>query len=120
MSFADPQTITIDASPVTLNRTGSSLDAGTFSKDDGTVKLSVGHTYNKRNRRTIRVDHSKIAADPYATDRNVPLSMSAYLVVDTPKIGYTIAEAKSIVDALVAYLSASTGAAVSQLLGGES
>jgi hypothetical protein len=45
--------------------------------------------------------------------------MSAYLVVNTPKVGYTVAEAKAVVDALVAYLAASSGARVTQLLGGE-
>jgi len=45
--------------------------------------------------------------------------MSAYLVVDVPITGYTIAEQKQIVDALIAYLSASSGAATTKLLGGE-
>jgi hypothetical protein len=45
--------------------------------------------------------------------------MSVYLTVDTPVNGYTVAEAKYVVDALVAYLTASTGARVTQLLGGE-
>jgi len=45
--------------------------------------------------------------------------MSSYLVVDTPVNGYTVAEAKAVVDALVAYLTASSGAKVAQLLGGE-
>jgi len=45
--------------------------------------------------------------------------MSCTLVVDVPVNGYTVTEAKAVVDALVAYLSASTGAKVTQLLGGE-
>jgi hypothetical protein len=45
--------------------------------------------------------------------------MSVYLVVDTPKTGYTVAEQKQIVDALTAYLTASSGARATQLLGGE-
>jgi hypothetical protein len=46
--------------------------------------------------------------------------MTAYVVVDVPDIGYTVAEAKQIVDALTGYLTASSGARVTQLLGGES
>jgi hypothetical protein len=46
--------------------------------------------------------------------------MSAYMVVDVPVTGYTVAEAKQIVDGLVAYLTISTGANVTKLLGGES
>jgi hypothetical protein len=46
--------------------------------------------------------------------------MSTYLVVDLPAAGgYTVAEAKLIVDGLTAYLTASSGAKVTQLLGGE-
>jgi hypothetical protein len=45
--------------------------------------------------------------------------MSFYVVADTPVTGYTVAEQKQVVDALVAYLTASSGAKVTQLLGGE-
>jgi hypothetical protein len=45
--------------------------------------------------------------------------MSVYMVVDTPLNGVTAAEAKAVVDAFVAYMAASSGARVTQLLGGE-
>jgi hypothetical protein len=45
--------------------------------------------------------------------------MSTYIVCDVPKTGYTVAEAKDVVDALVAYLAASSGASITKLLGGE-
>jgi hypothetical protein len=45
--------------------------------------------------------------------------MSVYMVVDHPVNGFTVVEQKYLVDALTAYLSASTGAKVTQLLGGE-
>lgn len=120
MAFADPQSVTINAVAQSLLRTGFGVSSGTFSKDDGTVKLLVSHQYGTRNRRTIRLDHQKYAADPLVSSTNVLRSMSAYLVVDTPLQGYTITEQKQIVDALTAYLTASTGARVTQLLGGES
>jgi hypothetical protein len=46
--------------------------------------------------------------------------MACYVVVDVPKVGYTITEQKQLVDALAAYLTASSGAAITRLLGGES
>lgn len=118
MAFADPQSLTINAVAQTLPRTSSGSNTGTFQTNDGTVRLSVSHNYGKRNRRTIRVDFSKIAADPL-TSENVEFSMSTYVVVDTPVRGFTVTEAKQIVDALTAYLTASSGARVTQLLGGE-
>lgn len=119
MSFADPQTITINAVAQTLPRVSSSANAGAFSTADGSYKESVSHTYGNRTRRVLRLDATKTAADPLNPTQNKPYSMSAYLVVDVPTFGYTVAEQKQVVDGLVAYLAASTGARVTQLLGGE-
>lgn len=119
MAFSDPQTVTINAVAQTLPRVSSGVNVGAFQKDDSTVKLAVSNTYAKRTRRSIRLDHKKIAADPLQPSTNTQFSMSCYLVVDAPVTGYTLAEQKQIVDALTAYLTASSGARVTQLLGGE-
>lgn len=117
--YSDPQSVTINAVANSLPRVGSGSNSGTFRKDDGTVKLTVSHAENKRARRMVRLDHNKLAADPYITGDNVPVSMGTYLVVDVPLLGYTVAEQKQVVDGLTAFLTASSGAAVSKLLGGE-
>lgn len=120
MAFSDPQTVTINSVAQTLPRVGSPINgAGVFQKDDANVKLTFSHQYGKRTRRTARLDFRKIAADPLVSAQNIMYSMSAYLVVDTPITGFTVAEAKQIVDALTAYLTASSGAKTTQLLGGE-
>lgn len=121
MSFADPQSVTINSVAQSMPRVSSDVNAGQFSKDDGTYKLKVSHQYGKRTRRTIRLDGQKIAANPFDTSLNQQVSMSCYLVVDVPANGqgYTIAEIKQVVDGLTAYLTASSGAKVTQLLGGE-
>lgn len=119
MAFADPQTVTINAVAQTLPRVSSDHNAGSFSKDDGLVKLTVSHQYGKRTRRLVRLDHAKIAADPLLAGVNARFNMSVSLVIDTPTVGYTVAEAKQIGDALTAYLTASSGARLTQLLGGE-
>jgi len=119
MAFADPQSVTINAVANSLPRVASGVGTGSFKKDDGTVTLSVSHQYGKRIRRQVRLDHQKYAVDPLVSAQNVLRSMSVYLVVDEPVQGYTLAERKQIVDALTAYLTASTGARTTQLLGGE-
>ncbi len=119
MAFTDPQSVTINAVANSLPRVSSGQNSGVFSKDDGTVRLTVSHSYGKRARRTVRIDHSKIAPDPFVSSTNAKYSMSAYVVFDVPLTGYTNAEAKQVADGLVAYLSASSGARISQLLGGE-
>lgn len=118
MAFADPQSVTINAVANSLPRTSSGVNSGAFTKDDGTVRLSVSHAYGKRTRRTVRIEHSKVAPDAL-TGLNVKSSMSTYIVADVPNTGYSIAEQKQIIDALTAYLTASSGARVTQLLGGE-
>lgn len=119
MAFADPQSVTINAVANSLPRISSTANAGVFQKDDGNVRLSVEHVYGSRTRRTIRLDHRKIAADPLVSAQSILYSMSTYLVVNTPITGYTVAEAKQVIDGLTAYLTASSGAKVTQLLGGE-
>lgn len=119
MAFADPQTVTINAVANVLPRTSSDVRSGEFTKDDTLVRLRVSHQLGKRNRHLIRLDHAKVAADPFLSGVNTKYSMSVQLIVDVPPVGYTIAEQKQIVDALVAYLTATSGARVTQLLGGE-
>jgi hypothetical protein len=117
MAFSDPQAFPINAVANSLARTASGINTGVFTKDDGNVKLTVTSAYNKRVRQTARVDFRKVASDPLVPSNNVSLSMAAYLVVDTPTVGFTPAEKKQIVDALTAWLAAGTNTA--KLLGGE-
>lgn len=120
MAFADPQSVTINAVANSLPRTSSGNLSGGFTKDDGLVSLSISHSLGKRNRRVIKLTHSKIAADPLLAGINVKASTSVHMVVDAPETGYTLAEVKQIVDALTGYLTASSGANVTKILGGES
>jgi len=119
MSFADPQSITINAVPYTLPRVSTGDLSSKYQTSDGLVAMPISHTMGKRYRHQLRVDHKKIAADPL-TAENAYFSMSAYLVVDRPLVGYTVTEAKQVIDGLTAYLTASSGAKVTQLLGFES
>lgn len=119
MAFADPQSVTIGGVLYTLARIGSGNNTGSFASNDGLVRLGVSNQYGRRTRRTLRLDHAKIAPDPLIAAQSVKYGMSSYLVIDTPVTGYTVPEAKAIVDAFTAYLTASAGARVTQLLGGE-
>jgi len=118
--FTDPQSITINAVPNSLPRTGVGASSASYSKDDGNVKLTVSHTYGKRTRRTARIDFRKTAVDPLFPAQNTPYSMSTYIVADVPVTGFSITEQKQIIDALSAWLTASSGSNVTKLLGGES
>lgn len=118
--FADPQSITIDGVANSLPRVAN-LDSGaTYQKDDANVKLLITHTTGRRSRHTVRLDHRKIAADPFQGSVNAQYSMSAYLVLDVPIIGYALTDAQKVVAGLTAWTTASSGANIAKLLGGES
>jgi len=119
MAFSDPQSVTINAVANSLPRVSSGVNTGSFSKDDGNVQLSVSHTYGKRTRRAVRINFSKIASDPLISAQNIRYSHSWTLVADLPPTGFTVAEAKQVADGFIAWLSASSGAKITQLLGGE-
>jgi hypothetical protein len=118
--LTDPQSVTISGTAHSLPRTSAGVNLGEFTKDDGTIKERVQHTYGGRTRRLVRLDHSKIAADPLISSQSIKYSMSAYVVFDLPPTGYTPAEAKAIWDGFAAQLAASSGALVTKVLGGES
>ncbi len=120
MAFADPQSVTINTVAQSLPRVSTGTNESSYSKDDDTVKLSVRHSYGKRVRRTVRIDFKKVAADPFLSGVNKEYGLSTYLVIDAPSVGFTNTEEKYVVDALVAYLAASSGANVTKVLGGES
>lgn len=121
MAYTDPQSITISGTGYSLARVGMGVLNGSFSSSDGLLTEKISHTVGKaRTRRVLRVDLSKVAADPFQTTINAKYGLSVQLHVDVPNVGFTIAEQKAVVDAVLTYLGASTGAKVTQLLGGES
>lgn len=118
--FADPQSVTI-GSALSLPRTGTGPNTGRFQKDDGTVLFSISHQNLKaRNRRTIRIDHSKVAVDPLVAAQNLRYSGSVYLVTDFPIVGYTVGEQIQVVTGLFTNLTATSNANLTKFLGGES
>lgn len=119
MAFADPQSITIVGGATSFPRTASGVNLGAFSSADGYNKLSVGSSYGTRIRRTARLDLSKVAANPFDSSVNASYSMSAYLVIDVPLVGYTTADIVTNTAGLLTWCTASTNAKLTQLVGGE-
>jgi len=122
MALSDPQSITISAATTPLPRTYSSGDESAYTSADGLIKLSISHSLAKqgRARRLLRIDHSKLASDPFKPSENVKVSMANYIVFDLPPAGYTNAEALAVYTGFKSLYTASTDAIISKLLGGES
>jgi len=124
MSFADPQAVTYPApvsqTAVSLPRTSTGDFRSIYSSADGTSRFTASTLYGKRTRHLLRVDFKKVAADVFQPDINIERAMSAYLVLDRPKDGFTNAEALAIYSGLKGLITASTDSLVSKVLGGES
>lgn len=124
MAFSDPQSVTVNSVPVSLPRTGMDATVGTFAKDDGSFGLRISQLKGaRRDRQSVRLVNTKIVPDSINPNLNREVSMSVTLTADSPSQkqggGYTLQQKKDLVDALLAYLTASSGARVAQLLGGE-
>lgn len=120
MTFADPAVIVFPVTgSVSCPRVSSGINSGAFSSNSGNTRLEVSHTYGKRTRRSLRLTFNLLTADPLVAGNNLQQSATAYIVVDEPKSGLTVAQRKDVVDGLCAYLTATSGANIVKLLGGE-
>jgi hypothetical protein len=120
MSLADPQTVTIGGTTTPLPRVSVGDDMSEYQSGDGLIKLTASHNYGKRTRRMVRLDTSKMTADPFRPAENVKVSMSVYSVVDLPPAGWTAAEQLAAWIGFRTQLVASSDAIIVKLLGGES
>lgn len=115
--FTEPQAITVNAVGDSLPRTSFS-PKGVFTNAATGRTLSIHQLAGKRNRRTIRLDITKTAADPLLDGVSKPYSMSAYLVIDHPQVGFDTTEAAYNVRALVDWCDVAGN--IEKVLGGES
>lgn len=120
MSYADPQSVTIAAVTTPLPRISVGKDQSQYASADGLIKLSASHAYGRRTRRVLRIDHSKLTADPFIPANNTKVSMSNYIVFDVPVAGYTNAQALDVYAGFKAMFTASSDLLITKLLGGES
>jgi hypothetical protein len=120
MALADPQSIKISGTTTSLPRVSTGKFESLYESADGLIKLSLSTSEGKRKRQVVRVDVTKITADPFIPAQNVEVSMSSYLVFDRPKVGYTNAEAKAVYDGFVEAMQASSSVIITKLLGSES
>lgn len=120
MALADPQTIKISGEEESLPRVNTGNYSSIYENDDGSVKLTLSTVSNRRKRHVYRVDVQKIIEDPYTSTTNVQVSMSTYIVIDRPLVGYSNTEALAVVAGLLEAASASESSDLKKLLGSES
>jgi hypothetical protein len=92
-----------------------------YQSNDGLLKMAVSHTYNKRTRRVIRIDLTKVAPNPLISAENIIYTTGLYLVSDEPPTGiFTVAERLAMYTGFNTQLTASSNAVLTKFFGGES
>lgn len=117
MAFADPQSVTVNAVAQSMPRIESKGTSATYSKADGSFKLTISHTPTKdRIRSMVRIDQRAIVADPL-TAVNDYETLTYYLVIDRPSYGFTMTQVEQLVAGLNAWVTTGN---VDKLFGVES
>lgn len=122
MSLSDPVVVTISGTPVSMPRTYGQGQEARYTSADGLISVSANHTLVKqgRERHLLRIDHSKLTANPFDSSENMKVNMAYYVVFDLPPAGYTDAEALAVFTGFNTWVTAGTNAVIAKLLGGES
>jgi hypothetical protein len=89
-------------------RTGTGDGSAVYSTADGKDVITISHQSKNRNRTIVRLDRSKIAANPFDAALNQAYSLSTYQVFDWPKLGVTSSEVANLATLLNNFVSAGT------------
>jgi len=114
--FSEPQTVTIATVAKPLPRVSFGDRKGIFEDTLGN-RLSISHTFGRRNRDIVRLDVTKTAEDPLLDGVSKQYSMSVQLLIDVPPVGFT---AQQKVDVAKAVADFCTSATLLKVVGGES
>lgn len=104
MALSDPRYLAVGSTAVTLPRTVSGINLSEYGAPTAVGHLTLSHTYGKRTRRLFRFDHNKVAPDPFTSGLSSKVSMSTYLVADTPVTGYNATEQRDVVIAMLDHI----------------
>lgn len=119
MALTDPLSITIDGTAYSLARVIAVDGKSQYNSADGNTRLVVLQSNGKRRRTAIRLEKTKVAADPL-TAINAYVDDAVYIMFDRPLVGFSNDEIVKQLTGLVTLASASSYALVSRALAGES
>lgn len=121
MSFADPQSVTINSVAKSLPRVFQPLAGGpsTYMNADETFKLEISHQVvkGKRERHLVKLTQKAITANPFVPAENIENIATAYFVLDNPKQGFVDTDLQFLCSGLFAWLA--TTANRDKFIGGE-
>lgn len=119
MALSDPQSVTISGTTLSLARLSTNAGRTEYATADGTTKLVILQSTGKRKRSAIRLETTKVAADPL-TAVNSYASDAIYVMFDRPLVGFSAAEMVAQLTGLITAISASSYGLATRVIGGES
>ncbi len=114
----EPQTVTIGANARTLVKTESDKTRSVFTDRANGVRLEVSQSAGARYRTLTKLTLTKVVTNPL-TGLLAEDSVTAHLVIDRPRVGFTEAEVKEVVLAELGWHTASTNANATKVIAGE-
>jgi len=122
VSFTEPLSLTVSGTTIALPRVSVGDRKSEYMSGDGLYEIIASHEggKSKRFRRTLRLNTTKLAADPMRDDVNVERSMSLYMVFDLPPVGFSATEAFALYTGFKTMIIANSDIQITKLLGGES
>lgn len=115
--FTDPQTVTVNAVAKVMPRIKTDGLSAIYQLSDETFKLTLSHQKsNQRVRSMARIDQRAIVPDPL-TSVNDYETLSFYVVVDRPEVGFSSTQVEQLIAGLKTWLDAT---AIGKLYGQES
>lgn len=115
MALSDPQSVTVNAVAVSLPRI---FPGNKYASADGAYTMTIDHQYKPlRTRHVVRIDHKKLADDPFVYNTGRNYSASFTFIIDAPAFGYDNASLGYMAQGLVDYLDVS--GLLAKVLGGE-
>jgi hypothetical protein len=119
VAYSDPQTITINAVAIPLNRINSGSSKGQFIATDGQTRMELDPKNGNRKSRVARLYQQKTTADPLVASTNVRVGDMLSFAVNLPSEGYTEAEILLQATGFITWLTANTNANLKKLIAGE-
>jgi hypothetical protein len=118
VAYSDPQTITINAVAIPLNRINTGTQVGQFKAVDGQTRIEIDPKNGKRYSRAARLYQSKTTADPLVASTNVRVGDMISFSINYED-GWTEADILLQATGFITWLTASTNANLKKLISGE-
>lgn len=117
MALTDPQSVTVNAVAQSMPRVEVGTKKAAYITNDENFRLDVSHSDSgNRVRSLVKVTQRKVVTDPLSSENDYDTS-SLQIVLDRPKVGFSLAELEHLRTGVLAWY---TTAKFAQLFGQES